>query len=172
MSKLFKITFILSAFIATTCQASSDGLYTGVQLGGAGLVFAGTGVYGRLLLGDQINRFFALETGVTLVPHTYGSDWLDVDAGQAYTVDGDVKLMLPLGSRFNLYAKAGPSVAYIGADGNNMVKLSANAALGMNLDLTKHVSTDLSVGTLFVPPHLTTRSFLGFIGLGVNYHFA
>lgn len=168
MSKLFKITFILSAFIVATCQAASDGLYTSVQLGEAGAVLAGNGVYGRLLLGEQVNRFFAFETGATLVPHTNsGGGWIHGEAGKAYTMDGDVKLMLPLGSRFNLYAKAGPSVGYVEADTAGMALL-ANASAGMNVDLTKHISTDLSVGALF-----GQRDFAdAFIGLGMSYHFA
>lgn len=170
MSKIFKILFILGAFSAINCQAASDGMYTGVQGGIVGADFGGSGGYGRLLLGDQVNRFFAFEAGATLVPHTAAGSggFLDnATEGKAYTLDGDVKVMLPIGSRFNLYAKAGPSVGYVEADSKGMALLG-NAALGMNLDLTEHVSTDLSVSTM-----LGQRGFIdGFAGLGVSYHFA
>ncbi|MBY0377390.1 MAG: porin family protein [Gammaproteobacteria bacterium] len=169
-SKLFKTILILTAFAATTCQASSDGMYTGVQGGVAGADFGGSGGYGRLLLGDQINRFFAFEAGATLLPHTAagsGGFLSNADEGKAYTLDGDAKLMLPIGSRFNFYVKAGPSVGYVEADSKGMALLG-NAALGMNLDLTEHVSTDLSISTM-----LGQRGFIdGFAGLGLSYHFA
>ncbi len=169
MSKIFKILFILGAFSAISCQAASDGMYTGVQGGIVGADFGGSGGYGRLLLGTQVNRFFAFEMGTTLVPHTAAGSggFLDnATEGKAYTVDGDVKVMLPIGSRFNLYAKAGPSVGYVEADTSGMALL-ANGSVGMNLDLTQHVSTDLSVGVM-----IGHSDFLdGFAGLGVSYHF-
>ncbi len=182
MSKIFKILFILGAFSAMSCQAASDGVYTGIQ---AGVTAAGTsgsvgdGFYGHVLLGEQFNRFFALEVGGTAMPHNTlnKDDWIDRAYFNhiimaAYTVDADAKVMLPINDKVNLYLKAGPSMAHtkLSADNSDDTYqrniLVANASTGVSVDLTKHVSTDLSVGGMKGDDFVSV-----FAALGFSYHF-
>lgn len=183
MSRLLKTILVMVAFAATTCQAASDGVYTGIQ---AGMGAAGTsgsvgdGFYGHVLLGDQFNRFFALEVGGTAMPHNTlnKDDWIDrvyynhiIMA--VYTIDADAKVMLPINNKVNLYLKAGPSMAHTKLSTDNSDDtyqrniLVANASTGVSVDLSKHISTDLSVGGMRGDDFVSL-----FAALGLSYHFA
>lgn len=154
--------------VASTGYAALDGAYTTTQVGVAGPVFDGAGPYLHFALGDQLNRYLALEGGVTAIPTTTGgSGWLDNGVAHLYSLDGDVKVMLPLGDRFNLYAKAGPSLAYFKDDDHDGAGVMANGAVGVAFNVTEHWTTDFSVGAMAGDGTgvITTQ-------LGLGYHFA
>ncbi|MCD6046322.1 MAG: outer membrane protein beta-barrel domain [Gammaproteobacteria bacterium] len=160
---------LMGLCIAGTSNAASDGAYTTAQVGVAGVAFDGAGPYFHFALGDQMNRYFALEGGITAIPTTTGSSswWLDDGVAKLYSVDGDVKAMLPLGDRFNIYAKVGPSLAYFEDDNDDSVGVMGNGAVGVAFNITEHWTTDLSVGLMIGDGAgiLTSQ-------LGLGYHFA
>lgn len=163
------VALLAGMCVASTGYAALDGTYTTAQVGVAGPVFDGAGPYFHFALGDQLNRYFALEGGVTAIPTTTGGSdgWLSGSVAHLYSVDGDVKAMLPLGDRFNIYAKIGPSLAYFKDDDHDGVGVMGNGAVGVTFNVTEHWTTDFSVGAMAGDGTgvLTTA-------LGLGYHFA
>lgn len=166
--KLWFALLAAGVCVASTSYAALDGTYTTAQVGIAGPVLDGAGPYFHFALGDQLNRYFALEAGVTAIPTTTGSSgWLDGGVAKLYSLDGDVKAMLPLGDRFNLYAKLGPSLAYFKDDDHDGVGVMGNGAVGVAFNVTEHWTTDLSVGLMAGNGTAVLTS-----QLGLGYHFA
>lgn len=182
--KLYVALLAAGVCVASTGYAALDGAYTTAQVGVAflgemgGIPNAlandlandngGRGPYFHFALGDQLNRYFALEVGVSAIPTTTDSRYLS-DSGSAslYSLDGDVKAMLPLGDRFNIYAKIGPSLAYFEHHDFDNVSVMGNGAVGVAFDVTEHWTTDLSVGLMLGANSLAVTS-----QLGLGYHFA
>ena len=167
-NKKLCVALLAGLCVASTGYAALEGAYTTAQVGVAGPAWDGAGPYFHFALGDQLNHYLALEGGVTAIPTTTGgSDWLDEGVTHLYSLDGDVKVMLPLGDRFNLYAKAGPSLAYFQNDYHDGVGVMGNGAVGVAFNVTEHWTTDFSVGLMAGDETavLTTQ-------LGLGYHFA
>jgi len=106
---------------------------------------------------------------------------------QTFAIDFVAKGILPISERFSVYGKGG--LAYLNANGK--VRISANApgtgeaiisgnpsmnvvyptvSIGLNYDLSQHVSADLSWNRI---QQLSHRSFpsTDFVALGFIYHF-
>lgn len=161
--KLYVALLAAGVCVASTGYAALDGTYTTAQVGVAGSAFDG-GSYLHFALGDQLNRYFALEVGMTAIPSISGND-SGVD--KLYSLDGDIKAMWPLGDRFHLYAKVGPSLAYFKSDDHDGAAVMGNGAVGVAFNLTEHWTTDFSVGLMAGDDTsvMTTQ-------LGLGYHFA
>ncbi len=156
--------------VASTGYAALNGAYTTAQVGVAGLGFNDEGPYFHFALGDQLNHYFAVEGGVTAIPTTSGggSGFLSDGVAHLYSLDGDVKAMLPLDDRVNLYAKAGPSLAYFKKDyGDDHLGVMANVAVGVAFNVTEHWTTDFSVGAM-----VGDGAGVSTMQLGLGYHFA
>jgi hypothetical protein len=148
--------------VAAKGYAAVDGTYTTAQVGVAGSVFNDTGPYLHFALGNQLNSNLALEGGVTAIPNG-GDSGID----DLYSLDGDVKAMLPLGDRFNMYAKVGPSLVYLKDDDHDGMGIMANGAVGVAFNVTEHWTTDFSVGLMAGEDTSVMTTQLGF-----GYHFA
>lgn len=162
------VVLLAGICVAANGYAALDGAYTTTQVGVAGPITNGAGPYIHFALGNQLSRYLALEAGVTAIPTTTGgSGWISGGVSELYSVDGDVKVMLPLGDHFNIYAKAGPSLAYFKDDDHDGVGVMGNGAVGVAFNITEHWTTDFSVGLM-----AGNGTAVGTTQLGLGYHFA
>ncbi len=161
---LNSFTLLLGLALTTCSYAAADGTYVTGQVGIAAPVFDGAGPYFHFALGDQFNPYVALEAGTTAIPTTSG-DWDGV--ARLYSIDGDVKGILPIGSYVNLFAKLGPSLAYFENDDKDEVRAMANGSIGIGFNLADHWTTDFSVGTMVGTPTIVLST-----QVGIGYHFA
>jgi OmpA-OmpF porin, OOP family len=196
------VASVAGIVVATSANASDDGVYVGGQLGYGKVHTFDTnitraaggfkesqkddGIAGRLFAGFQINPNFAVEAG-----YTKFSDATDKVSGsgvdakmtlEAQAIDVSAKGIIPLQNGFSIYGKLGGAYLYEKAD----VKITAfgetdkahesenqfypTFGLGVNYDINKNVSTDLSWTRIQKVGNKDLES-TDFFGLGLAYHF-
>ena len=145
---------------------------------------------GRIFTGYQFMPYLAAELGATdfantSVDHLYGTPNLD-DHVSEYGFDAVAKVMLPIGERFNVYAKGGvaymlsndfdgylsyqaPSTFVVGYDKNTVTAFRPVYGLGASYDITPKLSADISWSQIVGGSDIPQTSFTA---LGLAYHFA
>lgn len=208
------ISTTLMLTFSTIAFASANGFYVGGQLGAANIdntasslgadkadITGSTGQIagpnsvevdngdwgGRIYGGYQFNKYLALETGLsafapTDVDNLYGTT--KNASVNLNAIDAVGKVMLPIGSKVNLFAKGGVSYvmtnhfdgeAYIGQNGysystNEEVDTAwrPTYGLGASVDLTPHLSADVSWSQIVGNDDIPRTNFTA---LGLAYHF-
>lgn len=151
------------------------------------------GFAGRGYLGYQFSKYFSLEGGytqyaTTKISNIYGISGQDETLHQG-AADGVLKATLPIGSRFNVFAKAGEAYVFgekitdatgtVSATNPNQLQsvtykkedvdtFRPTYGLGMGLIVTQRVSLD------FAWSHIASGSGIQdtqLLTLGVAYHF-
>jgi OmpA-OmpF porin, OOP family len=159
------ISLIAGFFIATSANATVDGVYLGGQIGWGSINDSGfndaydnqstnSGVAGRVFGGYQFNQYTGLELGFTKFSnmntsgiYTFsGYNFSTSGTIKTYATDVVAKLNLPLSNGFNIFGKLG--VAYL----NEQWSIS---------------SSNASIGS--VNASGTEDGFLPTFGLGLGY---
>ncbi|WP_010597033.1 outer membrane beta-barrel protein [Rickettsiella massiliensis] len=167
------------------------GLYVGAQVGygessvpNQSFFVNNDGLAGRVNIGYQINKNFAVEAGyLALRKKTEASeDYKKVD--QQSVIDLAGKASYPITERVNLYGKAG--VAYITSRYNETInngtrelnndygiarhKFAPEVAVGMDFNVTPSIAVDTSL-THIHPVGNKRPSNINYLAVGVNYTF-
>lgn len=167
------------------------GLYVGAQVGyGQSSVpnqafVNNDGLAGRVNIGYQINKNFAVEAGyLALNKKTASNNAGDKRVNQQSVIDLAGKASYPITERVNLYGKAG--VAYItsrydATSGNTTVELNngygvarhkfaPEVAVGMDFNVTPNIAVDTSL-THIHPVGNKRPGNINYLAVGVNYTF-
>lgn len=152
------------------------------------------GFGGRAFLGYQFNQHVSLEGGYTQFADTKISNIFGI-TGRNETLhqgalDGVIKLMQPFATRYHVYAKGGAAYVFgekisdasaqtVSQPGNTLVsaQYSKNAVealrptygVGIDVDITRHISSDLSYTQILGNGDIQTSSLEM---LGFSYHFS
>ena len=192
------LMFLSGITIKSIASTDDKGVYIGGQLGYSDSDFGNIynsrngGIGGRVYLGYQFNKYFALEGGYTRFADQKMRIYSDIGheslSLHPESLDLSLKGILPLNDKISLYAKAGPaylreqtvsSYRYSSYNNNNDPQVTTQSAtwvskensaelaygLGIEYKLTDNLSTDLSwlaVGIGHGMPNLAS--------LGLSYH--
>ncbi len=159
------------AGLGATAYAADNGAYVEGQLGygnvdnssGEVLPFsssaAAEGVSGRVAAGYQFNQYIAVEGGYTMT----GQDFLS--SVQQNALDLEVKGILPLADKFNVFGKLGG--AYVDQR-HNADGVEPLYGLGVGYDISPQMSTDVSWTRVVGNDSIKDSNLFA---VGVAYHF-
>jgi len=130
------------------------------------------GAYGfgaNAFLGYQLNRYVAVELGATGV----------LGLLNTYTLDADVKGIVPLGDRFSLFGKAGgglltAQVCFLGSCDNH-TEPGVFVGGGLGYAFTSHLTGTVGYDGVIPLAKHNDNNFTGIYGLisvGLTYHFS
>ena len=169
--KVLVASLAITGFSATA-YAADNGVYVEGQLGygnvdnGSGdmLPFSSSamseGVSGRVAAGYQFNQYVAVEGGYTMT----GQDFLS--SVQQNAIDLEVKGILPLADKFNVFGKLGG--AYVDQRSSDADGVQPLYGLGIGYDISPQVSADLSWTRVVGNDSIKDSNLFA---VGVAYHF-
>ena len=198
MDRLFRNSgLILTTLVSTTCMISvmannsAPNEHTGFYVGaGAGAIVStdiledapGYGLGANL--GYMINPYIGLEVLYYANPYHVSNSFFDIDYGVLNQIyGGDIKLNLPLGQHFSIFAKGGYGGVSISINATNPINNttidlgsgSASGGLvggGFGYSFNQHSELTLeSDGIILSSANDNGNPYYGFIGLVYNYHF-